>query len=148
MPDYLAGSQRPVLSAPAPALDLLPPVAEVKADEKDGDIHKLRLSVRSQRNANVLRLGFSKDVQLVSIRCCGREISSASNSPIVNISLLGMDANVTDLELTVKATGKIVFWLADQSYGLPVGAAPRPLEDAPSIYAPTDQIWVCRKYSL
>jgi hypothetical protein len=77
MPDYLAGSQWPVLSAPAPALDLLPPVAEVKADEKDGDIRKLRLSVRSQRNANVLRLVFSKDIQLVSIRCGGRETSSA-----------------------------------------------------------------------
>jgi hypothetical protein len=146
MPDYLAGSQWPVLSAPASALDLPPPVAEVKADEKDGDVHRLRLSVRSQRNANVLRLGFSKDVQVVSIRCGGREISSASNSPIVNISLLGMDANATDLELTVRATGKISFWLADQSYGLPAGAPPRLEEDAASIYAPTDQIWVCRKY--
>ena len=148
MPDYLAGSQRPVLSAPAPALDLLPPVAEVKADEKDGDIRKLRLSVRSQRNANVLRLSFSKDAQLVSIRCGGREISSTSNSPIVNISLLGMDANGTDLELTVKSTGKISFWLADQSYGLPAGVPPRLEEDAASIYAPTDQIWVCRKLTV
>jgi hypothetical protein len=144
MPDYLAGSQRPVLSAPAPALDLLPPVAEVKADEKDGDIHKLRLSVRSQRNANVLRLVFSKDVQLVSIRCGGREIFS--NSPIVNISLLDMDANGTDLELTVIATGKVSFWLADQPYGLPARVPPRLEEDAASIYAPTDQIWVSRKY--
>lgn len=146
MPDYLAGSQRPVLSAPAPALDLLPPVAEVKADEKDGDIRKLRLRVRSQRNANVLRLAFSKDVPLVSIRSGGRELSSASNSPIVNITLLGIDANGTDLELTVKATGKVSFWLADQSYGLPAGVPPRQEGDAASIYAPTDQIWVCRKY--
>lgn len=146
MPDYLAGSQRPVLSAPAPALDLLPPIAEVKADEKDGDIHKLRLGVRSQRNANLLRLSFSKDVQLVSIRCGGREIPSASNSPIVNISLLGIDANGTDLELIVKATGEISFWLADQSYGLPAGVPPRLEDDAASIYTPTDQIWVSRKY--
>jgi len=148
MPDYLAGAQWPVLSMPASALDLLPPVAVVKADEKDGDVRKLRLSVRSQRNANVLRLGFSKDVEVVSIRSGGREISSAPNSLIVNISLLGMDANGTDLELTAKAVGKISFWLADQSYGLPAGVPPRPEEDAASIYAPTDQIWVCRKYSL
>lgn len=146
MPDYLAGSQRPVFSAPAPVLDLLPPVAEVKADEKDGDIRKLRMSVRSQRNANVLRLVFSKDAQLVSIRCGGREILSASNLPIVNISLLGMDANGTDLELTVTATGKVTFWLADQSYELPAGVPPRLEDDAASIYAPTDQIWICRKY--
>jgi hypothetical protein len=66
--------------------------------------------------------------------------------PIVNISLLGMDADGTDLELTVKATGKISFWLADQSYGLPAGVPPRLEEDAASIYAPTDQIWVSRKY--
>jgi hypothetical protein len=64
----------------------------------------------------------------------------------VNISLLGMDADGTDLELTVKATGKISFWLADQSYGLPAGVTSRLQEEAASIYATTDQIWVSRKY--
>jgi hypothetical protein len=148
MPDYLAGAQWPMLSTTASALDLLPPVVVVKADERDGDVRKLWLNVRSQRDANVLRLGFSKDIQVVSIRSGGREISSAPNSPILNISLLGVDANGTDLEVSVKATGAISFWLADQSYGLPAGLPPRPEDDAASIYAPTDQIWVCRKYSL
>ena len=40
-PNFLTGSQRQVLSAPAPVTDLQPPIGEVKADEHEGDLHQI-----------------------------------------------------------------------------------------------------------
>lgn len=68
VPEYLAGSNRPVFSASASPLDLSPPIAELKTDEKERDIRKIRINIRSQRNAKVLRLAFSKDVQVASVK--------------------------------------------------------------------------------
>ena len=42
MPNYLAGLQRPVLASVAPPLNLAPPIAEMKADEKTGETRKVR----------------------------------------------------------------------------------------------------------
>ena len=145
MPEYLAGSNRPVLSAPASALDLSPPIAEIKTDEKERDIRKIRMNVSSQRNAKMLRLNFAQDVQVVSIKIDTREISVRQNSAPSSIILLGMNPQGVDLELAIRASNKISFWLTDESSGFPLEIKPRPA-DIMAGYG-SDTTMVCRRYS-
>ncbi len=146
MPDYLAGWQGKVLSTPASPLDLQPPVAEIKTDEKNGDTRRTRMTVKSQRNSGFLRIVFADDVQLISVKIGTREVSLVKPSKPNTIFLLGMDTNGADLELVVKAPGKISFWLADQSAGLPVAKQPRPANLMAS--GASDVTYICRKYSI
>lgn len=146
MPDYLAGLQRPVLSAPASDLKLAPPVADIKADEKDGTLRRIRMHVRSLRNANVLRMTFGAKVRLVSVKIGTREIAAGLNSGNFGVSLPGVDANGVELSFTLEAPSGVSFWLEDESFGLPDGTHPRP----PNFMAGqgSDEIVVCRRYSL
>lgn len=146
MPDYLAGWQARVLSAPASLLDFPPPIAEIKADEKAGDTHRVKMNVRSQRNAGWLRIAFADDVQLISVKIGVREISPVQLFKPTSISLLGMDATGADLELVVKAPGKISFWFTDRSSGLPITPKPRP--DNMMASGASDVTYICRKYSI
>ena len=146
MPDYLAGVQRSVLSAPASDLRPEPPVANIKADEKDGAFRRIRMNVRSMRNANVLRMTFDAKVRLVSVKIGTREIVAGRNSGSFGVSLLGMDANGADLEFRLEAPAGISFWLEDESFGLPDGTHPRPANFIAG--QGSDEVLVCRKYSL
>jgi hypothetical protein len=146
MPNYLAGSQRPELAAPAFKLDLLPPIAEIKAHEKDGDTHKIRINVRSQRNAPVLLMTFEKDVRPVLVKIGRREIVPKQNSSSFRLVLLGVEASGIDLELALQSSSGISFWLADTSSGLPLGIRPR--SDDFMADEGSDIMVVCRKYSL
>src|SRR5205085_4528348 len=97
MPDYLTGWPGKVLSTPASPLDLPPPIAEIKADEKNGDNHRIKMNVKSQRNSSFLRIALADDVQLVSVRIGTRDISPDHPSKPNTIFLLGMDTNGADL---------------------------------------------------
>jgi hypothetical protein len=146
MPDYLGGLERPVLSGPASPLDLSPPLAEIKSDQKDGDVRRIRMNVRSQRKASALRLTFLQSVNVVEVKVGDRVIPVTPGSVPLSISLLAMDSDGIDLELTVKASDKISFWLMDQSLGLPDGLRPRP-SDIMALNG-SDLTLICRKYAI
>src|SRR5438270_175557 len=145
MPQYLCGSDRPVLYAPASPVELDPPIAEIQADEREGDVRKIRMNVRSQRNARALRLSFFKDVQVLSVKIGTREISVGQNSTPASISLLGMGRQGADLELAIRASGKISLWLTDQSSGFPLPVKPRPADITAG--GGSDTTLICREYS-
>jgi len=147
MPNYLAGFQRPVLSGPAPAFDLPPPIADVTANEIGDNLHRIEMNVRSQRNASRIYLSFDKDTQPTAIKIAGRELVLAQTFQGLNISLLGPFPEGADLELTFKAQSGMAFWIMDQSYGLPEAAArmrPQNLMAGDG----SDETVVCRKYKL
>lgn len=147
MPDYLAGSQRPVLSAPASVLELAPPVAEVKANEIVDNVRRIKMSVRSQRAANRIDLGFDKGTRPIAIKIAGRELVPVQNSQGLTISLFGPFLSGADVELTFASQSAVAFWLMDRSYGLPeAGAHVRPQNLMAS--DGSDQTMVCRKYQL
>jgi hypothetical protein len=146
-PNYLAGLQQPVLSSPASVLELAAPLADVKANQIVDNLHKIRMNVRSRRNANWIDLTFDKDIRLIAIKIEGREIVPPQKSRDLTISLFGPFPNGADLELTFKSQSSVAFWLMDRSYGLPeVGAHVRPQ----NIMAGegSDQTMVCRRYQL
>jgi peptidase M28-like protein len=146
MPNYLAGTQRPVLAAPASPLPLAEPVAEVKADEKTGDVRKLELSIKAPGNPGAFYVGFADDVQPITVKVNGRDIPVNSSHGGLRMNLFGMGATGADLQLTVKAPSGIFFWLMDQSVGLPTEVHPRPNNFIAG--DGSDITIVCRKYKL
>jgi peptidase M28-like protein len=146
-PNYLAGWREPVLSSPASALQLAPPIADVRANEIVDNLRKIQMSVRSPRNATWIDLRFDKDVRPIAIKIAGRELVPLQKSQGLTISLFGPFPNGADLELTFKSQSSVAFWLMDHSYGLPeVGARVRPENIMAS--EGSDQTMVCRKYQL
>ena len=79
LPKYLPNPRREAISGPAPVFGLQPPIAEIKSDEKTGDLHTLRMNVRSQRDAYALVLRFDGPVQPVSMKISGRDIAPGQN---------------------------------------------------------------------
>ena len=144
-PNYLAGAQRPVFSATASPGNLLPPVADIKADEKQGDVRNIRMTVKSQRNVNRIVLRLVGNVQPISFKISGRQITPRQSSPGYAIILYGMGSEPVDLELALKAPSGVSFWLTDYSEGLPE-THPR----SANILAEqgSDETIVVRKYSL
>ena len=145
MPDFLAGSQRPVLSGPAPAVDLPPPISEIKTDDQSGDTHTIRMNVRSQRDAHLILIRFDPSVQPVSVKISGRNLTPRPNSTGLTLLLHGMDAQGADLELALKAPSGISFWISDYSVGLPT--TQRRGSDVIAAQG-SDETLVVRKYTL
>ena len=87
----------------------MPPEAEIKADQKEAALRKLHLTVKSQRNAIVLYLGFNKDVEPVSVQVAGRDVPVHQNRDGFSIRLFGMGDKETDLQLTLKESSSISF---------------------------------------
>src|SRR5579872_884959 len=147
MPSYLAGSQRSVLSGPAPALDLAPPAVEVSVNKIEGDLHRIKMNVRSQRNANRIFLSFDQDIHPVAINLAGREIVPVQNSQGLNITFFGPFPQGADIQLSFKDQSPVAFWIMDQSYGLPQAEeGPRPQDVIAS--EGSDVTIVCRRYKL
>jgi hypothetical protein len=144
IPNFLAGSQRPVLSGPAPIIALPPPVTEIKANEQVGDLYHVRMNVKSQRGANRIILRFEPGAKLISVKVSGRIVTASPNStgPLV---LYGIESEGVNLEFTANAHSGVSFWLADYSAGLPTTQR-RP----PTLIAAqgSDETVVCRKYTL
>jgi hypothetical protein len=145
MPDYLAGFARPLISAKAPALPLLPPLIENVEHRQEGAVHMLKLRLRSQRKAESLYLRFADDVQPVSAKLAGRDVPLPKGGRF-GVTLHAMGDESIELELAVMAGPKLSFWVMDRSYGLPADTRPRPS----NIMAMdgSDVTYVCRKYSL
>lgn len=144
IPNFLTGSQRQVLSVQAPVADLPPPISEVQADEQEGNLHRIRMNVRSQRDAYLMVIRFDPSVKLVSVNVSGRNLSPRpdSSDPIL---LYGMGTQGADLELKVKAPSGVAFWISDYSVGVPTTQR----RNAEFIAAPgSDQTLVVRKYAL
>jgi hypothetical protein len=145
MPDYLAGSQFPVLSGAAPIVDLQPPIAEIKVDQKDGDIHNLRMTVRSQRDADFIVVRFDASVKPLAAKISGRTIALQKGAGRLSLALYAMGTEGADLDLTLEAPSGISFQVGDYSTGLPTALRRPPELVAAQI---SDQTLVGRKYVL
>jgi hypothetical protein len=146
MPDYIGGSMRPVWTTPATLVDLAPPEVEVKENVKAGEERRLHLVVRSHRDARMVLLRFEKSIRISAANIGGRElpIHQRADEPFT-VSLYGFKQDGIDLELTVESQNGLVFWVMDESGGLPV-----PSERPPDHLAwyGSDVTLVSRKYSL
>jgi hypothetical protein len=145
-PNYLGGSSRKVLSASATAQRLPPPQAEIETNEKSGDVYRIKMKVRSQRDASAIYLKFGTDSQPLSVRVGAREFAFGPGPGSTALSLYAIGAQGIELELTIQARSGVSFWLVDQSTGLPMEARPRPSDFMAS--DGSDVTFVCRKYSL
>ena len=148
-PNYLGGSLKKVLSASATAQRLPPPLAEIETNEKSGDVYRIKMKVRSQRDASAIYLKFGTDSQPLSVRVGAREVTFRPDSGPTAIRLYGIGAQGIELDLTIRARSGVSFWLMDESTGLPMEARPRPSDFMADFMAgESDVTFVCRKYSL
>ena len=145
VPDYLTGSLRSPFSASAPLVDLRPPISEIEVDERKGDLHRLRMNVRSQRDADFMVVRFDPRVKPVSIEISGRSVKPQSGRNGLFMLLYGMDAQGAELDLTLNSPSGVPFWVSDYSAGLPTTIR-RPSEFI--AIQGSDQTIVCRKYEL
>ncbi|HEV8490898.1 MAG TPA: hypothetical protein VGR76_01455, partial [Candidatus Angelobacter sp.] len=145
LPDFLAGSQRAVISAPAAVIDAQPPVSEITSDQQDGDTHNIRMKVRSQRDANLVLIRFDTSVKPLALKIFGRTVKVRPDSTGLTMLLYGMGAQGADLELTLNAPSDVSFWLSDYSLGLPT--TKQRSSDLVGAQG-SDQTLVCRKYTL
>lgn len=145
VPNYLAGLQARLLSAPAPVVQLAPPVIENIVNKTQGGQHQLKMTLKSPRSADALYLRFPSDVQAISAKVAGRDFPVQKGKPF-GFTLFGMKAEGVDLELTVEAPSTLSFWVMDRSSGLPVNSQPRPN----TLMGPegSDVTFVCRKYTF
>lgn len=145
VPNYLAGSARPLISASAPARPLPPPLIENVEHKQEGAVHTLKLRLRSQRKADTLYLRFADDVQPVSAKLAGRDVPVHKGGRF-GLTLFAMGDEGIELELALTARSNISFWVMDRSYGLPIDIHARP----PNIMGMdgSDVTYVCRKYTL
>jgi hypothetical protein len=145
-PDYLGGSQRSVMSTPAESQSLAPPISDIESTEKSGDLYRVRIKIRSQRNASVIYLKFGKDSQPLSVQVGAREATFRPDGGQPAIRLQGFDSQSIELALTIRARSGPSFWLMDESTGLPLQVKPRPSDYMSG--DGSDVTLVCRKYSL
>jgi Peptidase family M28 len=145
LPQYLAGFEYPVLSGPAPTLDIPPPVVEIKTNANDGDLRDIQMTVKSSRDADRIYMAFDNAIEPVSIRIAGRTIVPGSGSKKFHISLFGVPSSGIVVKMQVKTASKVSFWLMDQTYGLPENH-PRPKDFIAG--QGSDTTIVCRKYEL
>lgn len=145
VPNYLTGSLRAPLSASAPAIDLRPPVSEIEVDEQKGNLRRLRMNVRSQRNADFMVVRFDRSVQSILVEISGRSVKPQAGSGGLFMLLYGMDTQGAELDLTLNAPSGVSFWVSDYSAGLPTPIR-RPAEFIAA--QGSDQAIVCRKYKL
>ncbi|HEY2499594.1 MAG TPA: M28 family peptidase [Candidatus Angelobacter sp.] len=146
LPDFLAGSSRPVFSAPTAAFNLPAPIATVLSDEADGEIHRLHVKVKSLRGADVLYLRFNKEVQGISVNINGREASLPKTGGWLRLTLSGMGVSESDLKFVLRTPSVVSFWVMDESPGLPGSVSARPANFI--AWYGSDVTLVCRKYTL
>ena len=94
----------------------------------------------------MLYLSFNRDVEPVSVQVAGRDVPVHRNRDSFSIGLFGMGDKETDLQLTLKDSSSISFWLMDQSIGLPGQIRPRPSNFIAG--EGSDVTMICRQYSL
>lgn len=145
VPNYLAGFQRPLLSATTPVVQLAPPVIENVTHKIQGQTDQIKMTLRSPRNADALYLRFANDLQPLSVKVAGRDIP-VHNGGRFGLTLFGMKADGVELEIAVKAPSGISFWVMDRSSGLPVRTQPRPTAFIGA--EGSDVTFVCHKYTL
>jgi len=145
-PSYLGGSRKRVLSTSALPQNLAPPVADIKGHDKNGDIHQVKVNIRAQRSASAIYLKFDADVQPLSVRVGGREVTIGYHSGAAAINLYGIEAQGMELDITLQTRSGVSFWLMDQSVGLPIEAQPRPSDVMAG--DGSDITLVYRRYSL
>jgi hypothetical protein len=146
LPNYLAGSTRPVIAAPTPAMKLAAPLATIQALAMSKDLYRLNLKVKSPRAADVIYLRFAPGIQGVSAEIEGRHVQFQKSTDSLRLTLYGMTDDEVDLKFMLRAPSGIAFWLMDQTTGFPVTVPARP--GNMTAWYGSDVTLVCRMYKL
>ena len=124
LPNVTGGTQSPVFAARAPVVELPAPVVEVKSDEKNGDVHKLHLVLRSPRGAGVVYARFPDAIKTTAVTVAGRIVPLSKPMKAMSFDFSGFGHNDIELYLTVESSAPLSLWVVDESAGLPPSSYP------------------------
>jgi hypothetical protein len=130
MLDYLVGSVARPWEVSAFALNLPYPLIVIAKEAVTGDIHDVILTVRSQRDVNVLYATLGPGVTILSGRIAGRDIPlNAITDPgpgVWAIKFYGWGQKGIPVELQFQSNSSPLLRIADESSGLPPLSSSRP----------------------
>lgn len=136
----------------APAIALVPPLAELTLDRTEGATRTLLLHISTPRHARTLHVGL-RETEVFSATVNGHDLGKPSEARWRQAAQWGFDyanppAEGLDVEIRVPASGPVKIVLVDRSSGLPavLGAnfPPRP-DDSMPIHS-GDQTMVRRSF--
>lgn len=141
--DVFEGSERQLVAAEAPILELAPPAATVVEETAlAGGGRSLRLSLTSQRGAGILRLALWSDDPLPRLRVDGREVpvEQAEADGERSVVVWGLGSEPVEVEVELAGDSPLRLTTVDIAYGLPetLQIEPRSAGFAPRPDAPTD----------
>lgn len=136
------------LTADAEPVGLEPPVVEVLADERAEAGRRLRLRVRSQRGAEVVRLVLEAPGGLTAAAVDGRRLTTDLGKELA-LTYQAVPSAGFEVELATDASSALGLTVADQTYGLPAARTgalgERPADTIPRPSWLTDSTFVVRR---
>jgi hypothetical protein len=122
--EVFGAHSRPYWTGPAPALGLQAPQVTLLADELAGDTRRIRVHVKSLRDAPEIKL-FAEGAQVLSAMLDGKTLFSTRHDDWL-FALYNPPVDGVDLTLQVQAGTPFALRVIDTTYGLPAtGLAPR-----------------------
>jgi hypothetical protein len=155
-PGYYFEQQRPVITAPAPMIELPPPTLTAVQNKQQADIKTLRLHVESPRRAPYAHLDLRLPGELTEATVNGRPVNvadmPANRRQRFTLLYFGLPPKGVEVSLTIRGTGSITGTLVDYSNDLPklsgFTVRPRPADYVPAPFDFRDPTAVTRTVRL
>jgi Peptidase family M28 len=155
-PGYYFEQQRPVITAPAPSIELPAPTLTVVENTQQAAIKTVRLRVASPRNAPYAHLDLRLPGDVTEATVNGRPVNvadmPANRRQRFTLLYFGLPAEGAEVSLTIRGTGPITGTLVDYSNDLPklpgLTVRPRPVEYIPAPFDFRDPTAVTRTVGL
>ena len=155
-PGYYFEQQRPVITAPAPRINLPAPTLTVVENKQQVDIKSVRLRVASPRGAPYVHLDLRLPGDLTEATVNGRPVTVAdiptNRRQRFTLLYFGLPPQGAEVRLTIRGTGPISGTLVDYSNDLPklpgMTVRPRPAEYVPAPFDFRDPTAVTRSVGL
>jgi hypothetical protein len=120
--EVFGAHSRPYWTGPAPALGLKAPEVTLLDDELSGDTRRIRVHVKSVRNAPEIKL-FAEGAQVLSASLDGKTLFRTRHDDWL-FALYNPPAEGVDLTLQVRAGMPFALRVIDSTYGLPATGLP------------------------
>jgi hypothetical protein len=128
--DVFPRSKRPLLSAPAPYVDVGRPEVAVVSDAREDDTRNLHLHVRTPAGTEALSLSVPPESHVTTASVEGRRFSPEREDGWLDLVYFGPPSGGIDLTLTGSAAAPIPIRLVAQLRGCPATLAPTPRRPA------------------
>jgi Peptidase family M28 len=147
--EFLPFFNTPVLSGPAPAVQLPSPTMQVLGDNTNDSVRTISMRIASARQAPALFASVGPETEVIEAAVNGMPLESATTENGWCLRYFGPPAGGVQLTLKVRSDQPLELRLIDQSYKLPdLPIRPRPDYMQPGIFFYSDTTLVTKAFKL